>query len=91
MQVTSPGGNTVHTLTGKSGDKFEFKAPRGGMYKFCFHNPHGAPETVSFMLVTYPMSTIWQKMVSVLACILSSIVNLFSIKLTGLRVKISVM
>jgi len=50
MQVTSPGGNTVHTLKGKSGDKFEFKAPRGGMYKFCFHNPYGAPETVSFYI-----------------------------------------
>ncbi|KAF8775674.1 hypothetical protein HU200_004456 [Digitaria exilis] len=48
--VTSPGGNTVHTLKGKSGDKFEFKAPRGGMYKFCFHNPYGAPETVSFYI-----------------------------------------
>ncbi|AQK63035.1 Transmembrane emp24 domain-containing protein p24beta3 [Zea mays] len=37
-------------LTGKSGEKFEFKAPRGGMYKFCFHNPYGAPETVSFYI-----------------------------------------
>jgi p24 family protein beta-1 len=40
----------VHTLKGKSGDKFEFKAPKGGMYKFCFHNPYGAPETVSFYI-----------------------------------------
>ncbi|KAG8484525.1 hypothetical protein CXB51_023081 [Gossypium anomalum] len=46
--VTSPAGNTVHELKGTSGDKFEFKAPRSGMYKFCFHNPHSAPETVSF-------------------------------------------
>uniref|UniRef100_A0A0D9ZD06 GOLD domain-containing protein n=1 Tax=Oryza glumipatula TaxID=40148 RepID=A0A0D9ZD06_9ORYZ len=50
LTVTSPGGNTVYTLKGKSGDKFEFKAPRGGMYKFCFHNPYGAPETVSFYI-----------------------------------------
>ncbi|CAN6309377.1 unnamed protein product, partial [Urochloa humidicola] len=50
LTVTSPAGNTVHTLKGKSGDKFEFKAPRGGMYKFCFHNPYGAPETVSFYI-----------------------------------------
>ncbi|GJM96576.1 hypothetical protein PR202_ga13429 [Eleusine coracana subsp. coracana] len=50
LTVTSPGGNTVHTLKGKSGDKFEFKAPKGGMYKFCFHNPYGAPETVSFYI-----------------------------------------
>ncbi|TYJ20114.1 hypothetical protein E1A91_A09G239000v1 [Gossypium mustelinum] len=46
--VASPAGNTVHELKGTSGDKFEFKAPRSGMYKFCFHNPHSAPETVSF-------------------------------------------
>ncbi|VAH39303.1 unnamed protein product [Triticum turgidum subsp. durum] len=46
--VTSRGGNTVYTLKGKSGDKFEFNAPRGGTYKFCFHSPYGAPKTVSF-------------------------------------------
>ncbi|CAA0806618.1 Transmembrane emp24 domain-containing protein p24beta3 [Striga hermonthica] len=46
--VTSPAGNNVHTLKGTSGDKFEFKAPRSGMYKFCFHNPYSTPETVSF-------------------------------------------
>ncbi|GAB2294684.1 hypothetical protein Dimus_028879 [Dionaea muscipula] len=46
--VTSPGGNVVQTIKGTSGDKFEFKAPRSGMYKFCFHNPYSAPETVSF-------------------------------------------
>ncbi|KAF0914654.1 hypothetical protein E2562_031118 [Oryza meyeriana var. granulata] len=50
LTVTSPGGNTVNTWKGKSGDKFVFKAPRGGMYKFCFHNPYGAPETVSFYI-----------------------------------------
>uniref|UniRef100_A0A5B7BLI7 GOLD domain-containing protein n=1 Tax=Davidia involucrata TaxID=16924 RepID=A0A5B7BLI7_DAVIN len=48
--VTSPAGNTVHTLKGTSGDKFEFKAPRSGMYKFCFHNPYSTPETVSFYI-----------------------------------------
>ncbi|KAK2647107.1 hypothetical protein Ddye_022302 [Dipteronia dyeriana] len=48
LTVTSPAGNVVHTLKGTSGDKFEFKAPRSGMYKFCFHNPHSTPETVSF-------------------------------------------
>lgn len=46
--VTSRGGNTVYTLKGISGEKFEFNAPRGGTYKFCFHSPYGAPETVSF-------------------------------------------
>ncbi|KAK0608682.1 hypothetical protein LWI29_034298 [Acer saccharum] len=46
--VTSPAGNVVQTLKGTSGDKFEFKAPRSGMYKFCFHNPYSTPETVSF-------------------------------------------
>ncbi|KAF4351660.1 transmembrane emp24 domain-containing protein p24beta3 [Cannabis sativa] len=48
--VSAPGGNTVHTLKGTSGDKFEFKAPRNGMYKFCFHNPYSTPETVSFYI-----------------------------------------
>ncbi|ONK74368.1 uncharacterized protein A4U43_C03F5510 [Asparagus officinalis] len=48
--VTSPGGNTVHTVRGTSGDKFEFKAPRAGMYKFCFHNSQKTPETVSFYI-----------------------------------------
>ncbi|KAL6970474.1 hypothetical protein U1Q18_030173 [Sarracenia purpurea var. burkii] len=48
--VTSPAGNVVHSLKGTSGDKFEFKAPRSGMYKFCFHNPETTPETVSFYI-----------------------------------------
>ncbi|PKU86237.1 Transmembrane emp24 domain-containing protein p24beta3 [Dendrobium catenatum] len=46
--VSSPHGDTVHTSKGKSGDKFEFKAPSGGMYKFCFHNPTKIPESISF-------------------------------------------
>lgn len=50
MQVTSPGGNVIHTIKGTSGEKFELKAPRSGMYKFCFHNPHSTPETVSFYI-----------------------------------------
>ncbi|XP_052191293.1 transmembrane emp24 domain-containing protein p24beta3 [Diospyros lotus] len=48
--VTSPAGNVVQTLKGKAEDKFEFKAPRSGMYKFCFHNPYSTPETVSFYI-----------------------------------------
>ncbi|KAK9160850.1 hypothetical protein Syun_007191 [Stephania yunnanensis] len=48
--VTAPGGNTVYSLKGTSGDKFSTKAPRSGMYKFCFHNPYSAPETVSFYI-----------------------------------------
>ncbi|XP_039114455.1 transmembrane emp24 domain-containing protein p24beta3 [Dioscorea cayenensis subsp. rotundata] len=46
--VTSPGGNIVHSTKGTSGDKFDFKAPRSGMYKFCFRNPYSTPESVSF-------------------------------------------
>ncbi|KAK4733056.1 hypothetical protein R3W88_007317 [Solanum pinnatisectum] len=48
--VTSPSGNVVHTMKGTAGDKFEFKAPRSGMFNFCFHNPHSSPETVSFYI-----------------------------------------
>ncbi|XP_073278189.1 transmembrane emp24 domain-containing protein p24beta3-like [Primulina huaijiensis] len=48
--VTSPAGNVVNSLKGTSGDKFEFKAPSSGMYKFCFHNPHSTPESVSFYI-----------------------------------------
>ncbi|KAK9137469.1 hypothetical protein Sjap_008063 [Stephania japonica] len=48
--VTSPGGNTLYSLKGTSGDKFSTKAPRSGMYKFCFHNPYSTPETVSFYI-----------------------------------------
>ncbi|XP_076907593.1 transmembrane emp24 domain-containing protein p24beta3-like [Bidens hawaiensis] len=48
--VSSPGGIVVQTLKGTSGDKFEFKAPRSGMYQFCFHNPYSTPETVSFYI-----------------------------------------
>ncbi|KAK9140043.1 hypothetical protein Scep_009724 [Stephania cephalantha] len=50
LSVTAPGGNTVYSLKGTSGDKFSTKAPRSGMYKFCFHNPYSAPETVSFYI-----------------------------------------
>ncbi|GKA09310.1 transmembrane emp24 domain-containing protein p24beta3 [Tanacetum coccineum] len=46
--VSSPGGNVVQTLKGTSGEKFEFKAPRSGMYQFYFHNSYSTPETVSF-------------------------------------------
>ncbi|KAE9445807.1 hypothetical protein C3L33_22299, partial [Rhododendron williamsianum] len=49
-QVSSPAGNVVHSVKGTSGDKFEFRAPSSGMYKFCFHNPHSTPETVSFYI-----------------------------------------
>lgn len=49
-QVTGPGENVVHTMKGTSGNKFEFKAPRSGMYKFCFKNPYSTPETVSFYI-----------------------------------------
>lgn len=48
--VTGPGENVVHTMKGTSGNKFEFKAPRSGMYKFCFKNPYSTPETVSFYI-----------------------------------------
>ncbi|XP_065863233.1 transmembrane emp24 domain-containing protein p24beta3 [Euphorbia lathyris] len=50
FSVTSPANNLVHTIKGTSGDKFDFKAPRSGMYKFCFHNPYSTPETVSFYI-----------------------------------------
>lgn len=48
--MTSPAGNTVQNIKGTSGDKFHFKAPVHGMYKFCFHNPYSTPETVSFYI-----------------------------------------
>ncbi|XVF71884.1 hypothetical protein PTKIN_Ptkin12aG0075600 [Pterospermum kingtungense] len=50
FSVSSPGGNIVHSLKGTSGDKFEFKAPRSGIYNFCFRNPLASPETVAFYL-----------------------------------------
>ncbi|XP_051130007.1 transmembrane emp24 domain-containing protein p24beta3-like [Andrographis paniculata] len=46
--ATTPDGTTVHTVKASSGDKFEFKAPVDGMYKFCFHNHYHTPEAVSF-------------------------------------------
>ncbi|XP_019180057.1 PREDICTED: transmembrane emp24 domain-containing protein p24beta3-like [Ipomoea nil] len=48
--VTGPGNSVVLVLKGTSGDKFEFKASRSGMYKFCFRNPYSTPETVSFYI-----------------------------------------
>ncbi|GMJ05479.1 hypothetical protein like AT3G22845 [Hibiscus trionum] len=48
--ATSPGGNLAHNVKGTAGDKFEFVAPKSGMYKFCFHNPSNVPETVSFYI-----------------------------------------
>ena len=50
MQVTSPAGNVVHSLKETSGGKFEFKASRSGMYRFCFRNPYSTTETVSFYI-----------------------------------------
>ncbi|KAL3642036.1 hypothetical protein CASFOL_012851 [Castilleja foliolosa] len=50
--VTSPDGNIVHTLKGKSEEKFEFKATKNGLYKFCFHNHQSIPELVSFNIHT---------------------------------------
>lgn len=48
LQVTSPSGSIVQSMRGTSGEKFEFKAPRGGIYQFCFNNPTTTPETVAF-------------------------------------------
>ncbi|CAN1193333.1 Transmembrane emp24 domain-containing protein p24beta3 [Linum perenne] len=48
--VSSPGDTVVKEIKGTSGDKFDFKAPRNGMYKFCFKNPLTTPETVSFYI-----------------------------------------
>ncbi|XP_047337030.1 transmembrane emp24 domain-containing protein p24beta3-like [Impatiens glandulifera] len=50
FSVTSSAGNVIYTIKGTSGDKFEIKAPRNGMYKFCFKNPYSTPETVSFYI-----------------------------------------
>ncbi|OAY76073.1 Transmembrane emp24 domain-containing protein p24beta3 [Ananas comosus] len=50
LVVTSPGGNVMQSWKETSSEKFEFKAPRPGMYKFCFHNPHDVPETISFYI-----------------------------------------
>ncbi|XP_020586010.1 transmembrane emp24 domain-containing protein p24beta3-like [Phalaenopsis equestris] len=50
LTISSPAGNTVHSIHGSSGEKFEFKALKAGMYKFCFHNPKSIPETVSFYI-----------------------------------------
>ncbi|GJR08211.1 transmembrane emp24 domain-containing protein p24beta3 [Tanacetum coccineum] len=65
-KVSSPGGNVVQTMKGTSGEKFEFKAPRSGMYQFCFHNPildSSRPSLSTSMLVIFPMNMPLQKMV----------------------------
>ncbi|KAM7254146.1 hypothetical protein ACFE04_031828 [Oxalis oulophora] len=48
--VLTPNGNVMHIVKGTSGDKFELKALKAGMYKFCFRNPAATPETVSFYI-----------------------------------------
>lgn len=48
--ITSPAGDVIDTLKGTSDGKFDFHAPKSGMYKFCFHNPHSTPESVSFYI-----------------------------------------
>ncbi|KAG4160810.1 hypothetical protein ERO13_D01G022000v2 [Gossypium hirsutum] len=50
FSITSPGGGILHNLKGTSGDKFSFKAPRSGLYQFCFHNPLSTPETIAFYI-----------------------------------------
>ncbi|KAM7280319.1 hypothetical protein ACFE04_007453 [Oxalis oulophora] len=59
FMATSPTGNVVHNVKGVVDHKFEFQAPRIGMYTFCFHNSYSTPETVSFyifMWVIFPTS-----------------------------------
>eukprot|EP00252_Welwitschia_mirabilis_P025033 TRINITY_DN7670_c0_g1_i1.p1 TRINITY_DN7670_c0_g1~~TRINITY_DN7670_c0_g1_i1.p1 ORF type:complete len:209 (+),score=27.75 TRINITY_DN7670_c0_g1_i1:274-900(+) len=48
--VTAPAGNVVYSSKGKAEEKFQFRAPRRGVYKFCFHNSFSAPETISFYI-----------------------------------------
>ncbi|KAL8142547.1 hypothetical protein V2J09_015579 [Rumex salicifolius] len=50
--VRSPSGNVVFELKRSSGDKYEFRAPKQGTYKFCFKNPNPVPEIVSFHIQT---------------------------------------
>ncbi|RWR80178.1 transmembrane emp24 domain-containing protein p24beta3-like protein [Cinnamomum micranthum f. kanehirae] len=50
FDVTTPGGDVIRSSKGTSGDKFEFKAPKRGTYKFCFHNYYSTPESVSFYI-----------------------------------------
>ena len=40
----------MYALKGTSGEKFEFRAPQRGVYRFCFDNPAATPETVSFYI-----------------------------------------
>ena len=46
--VGAPSGTVVLNQLGTSGQKFEFRAPRRGPYKFCFHNKGHTPETIAF-------------------------------------------
>ncbi|KAH7434222.1 hypothetical protein KP509_06G006400 [Ceratopteris richardii] len=48
FSVTAPSGLVVLSHQGTSGEKFEFRAPKAGPYKFCFHNKVGSPEDVAF-------------------------------------------
>ncbi len=48
--MTGPQGNKVHSSTTKEAEQFEFRAPRRGLYKFCFHNPSLAPEDLTFYI-----------------------------------------
>ncbi|KAH7428077.1 hypothetical protein KP509_10G074600 [Ceratopteris richardii] len=48
IEVTSPAGTVVLSHQGTASNKFEFRAPRKGPYKFCFHNKGGTPENIAF-------------------------------------------
>ncbi|KAJ7541715.1 hypothetical protein O6H91_10G072600 [Diphasiastrum complanatum] len=48
--VTAPAGTVVLSVSKSSGEHFKFRAPRKGLYKFCFHNPSSTPETVTFYI-----------------------------------------
>ncbi|KAM7257609.1 hypothetical protein ACFE04_013350 [Oxalis oulophora] len=50
FSVLSPTDNVIHMVKGTSGDKFELKSLKSGMYKFCFKNPSPTPETISFYI-----------------------------------------
>ncbi|CAM6025463.1 unnamed protein product [Sphagnum balticum] len=50
LVVTGPQGNKVHSSTNKEAEQFEFRAPRRGLYKFCFHNSALAPEDLTFYI-----------------------------------------
>ncbi|KAG0577351.1 hypothetical protein M758_5G143600 [Ceratodon purpureus] len=46
--VEGPAGHQVHTSKAKVEDKFDFRAARRGLYKFCFFNRNSMHETVDF-------------------------------------------